>query len=72
MSDWKLYQKKVSPIELRPYVLGESLAGISVNQEDEPSNGDMIARNPDNERDQWLVNKAYFEKHYEPHNAPSL
>lgn len=43
---------------------------ISISEEDlkagSPRLGDMIARNPDNERDQWLVAKAYFEKNFAP------
>jgi hypothetical protein len=28
--------------------------------------GDMIARNPKNHSDQWLVAKQYFEDNFEP------
>lgn len=31
-----------------------------------PKQGDMIARNPDNHNDQWLVNADYFAKNFEP------
>lgn len=31
-----------------------------------PKIGDMIARNPKNHKDQWLVAKAYFEDNLEP------
>lgn len=31
-----------------------------------PKIGDMIARNPKNHFDQWLVAKQYFEDNFEP------
>lgn len=41
---------------------------VSISNEDLaagcPRIGDMIARNPDNHRDQWLVNRDYFEKNF--------
>lgn len=33
-----------------------------------PKIGDMIARNPKNHPDQWLVAKQYFEDNFEPKN----
>lgn len=30
-----------------------------------PKDGDMIARNPKNHNDQWLVAKQYFEDNFE-------
>jgi len=59
------YRRK-GAVEMRPYVPGEDLSGVSVNKEDHPQIGGMIARNADNEQDQWYVAKAYFEKHFEP------
>jgi len=50
---------------MRPYVPGEDLSDISVNKEDTPEEGGMIARNSDNHEDQWYVAKAYFAAHYE-------
>ena len=58
------YRKK-GVAEMRPYVPGENLTSISVNKEDTPEQGGMIARNPDNFEDQWYVAKAFFEKNYE-------
>jgi hypothetical protein len=56
--------------ELRPYEPGELMAGISVNAEDtkagSPKPGDMIARNPKNHADQWLVAAQYFADNFEP------
>jgi len=56
--------QKTSISEMRPYVPGEDLAGISVNAEDVPTLGGMIARNPENHKDQWYVAKKFFEKNY--------
>lgn len=64
------YKKKVS--EMRPYVPGEDLktAKVSISAEDiaagSSKEGDMIARNPDNHADQWLVAKAYFDANFVP------
>ena len=57
--------------EMRPYVVGENLAGIFVAHEDikatgSPGPGGMIARNPENHNDQWYVAKEYFENNFEP------
>ena len=56
--------------ELRPYVPGEDLTGVSISVEDQkagsPAAGDMIARNPVNHADQWLVSAAYFAVNFEP------
>jgi hypothetical protein len=61
---WHKYIRK-GVSEMRPYIPGEDLAGVSVSSEDIPEQGDMIARNPDNHADQWLVAQAYFEKNLE-------
>lgn len=43
---------------------------VSISQTDmengSPKIGDMIARNPKNHDDQWLVAKNYFEDNFEP------
>lgn len=56
---------------MRPYVEGEKLdSKVSISDADlkagSPKLGDMIARNPKNHNDQWLVAKAYFEDNLEP------
>ncbi len=68
MDTWDKY-KKITIQEMRPYVPGEDLSGISVNSEDTPELGGMIARNSDNHADQWYVAKTFFEKSYEKVNA---
>jgi hypothetical protein len=58
------YRKKnLQP--MRPYVVGEDLTGISVNKEDTPELGGMIAINPSNPEDRWYVGKKFFEDNYE-------
>ena len=57
--------------ELRSYVPGEDLdPRISISMPDleagSPKLGDMIARNPKNHNDQWLVAAQYFEDNFEP------
>lgn len=42
---------------------------VSISEVDEdmgsPKIGDMVARNPKNHNDQWLVAKQYFENNFE-------
>ena len=59
-----LPHQKTAVQEMRPYVTGEDLTGISVNAEDTPEAGGMIARNSDNHKDQWYIGKAFYEKNY--------
>lgn len=62
---WKQYRRK-NVAEMRDYVLGEDLTGISVSGVDDPPNDmGMIARNPDNHNDQWYVARNYFLKNFE-------
>ena len=55
---------------MRPYIEGEDTSGISISDADKengsPKAGDMIARNPTNHADQWLVAQKYFEDNLEP------
>jgi hypothetical protein len=62
--NWKMYRKTALQ-EMRSYIPGEDLTGISVNKEDVPELGGMIARNSDNHADQWYVAKDFFENKYE-------
>jgi hypothetical protein len=65
MSEFKKYRRK-NIAEMRPYVLGENLKGISVSDVDDPENDmGMIARNPKNYKDQWYVARKYFEENFE-------
>lgn len=60
---WETYRKK-NVQEMRPYVPGECLEGISVNEQDVPELGGMIARNGQNHKDQWYIGKKFFEDNY--------
>lgn len=74
MSEFKQYRRK-QIAELRPYdPTGRDQfglhPGVSVSAEDQkagsPKIGDMIARNPKNHDDQWLVAAKYFADNFEP------
>lgn len=56
--------KRVNMSEMRPFIENEDLTGVSISPEDEkagsPKVGDMIARNPLNHKDKWLVSDEYF------------
>jgi hypothetical protein len=68
MTEFKLYRRK-QIAELREYVHGEDLSHVSVSNADlfagSPKIGDMIARNPKNHNDQWLVAEKYFNDNFE-------
>lgn len=66
MNPWRPYTK-VAITEMRDYVKGEDLTGISVSDQDDPETDmGMIARNPDNHDDQWYVARAFADKNYAP------
>ncbi len=69
MSTIKRYRRK-GISEMRPWRPGESMADISISAADikngSPKAGDMIARNPNNWGDQWLVAQDYFHLYFEP------
>ena len=61
--EFKNYRKKnVQP--MCPYHPGMDMTGISVNQEDTPELGGMIAVNPANPNDKWYVAKQFFDDNY--------
>lgn len=66
---FKEYKRK-QIAELRPFQEGEVLdSRVSISQADldngSPKVGDMIARNPKNHGDQWLVAEQYFKDNFE-------
>jgi len=67
-AEFEKYQR-VDMAELRPYVPGEDLKGVSISEADlkagSPKPGDMVARNPKNYDDTWLVAKEYFEDNFD-------
>jgi len=65
--------RRTNIAEMRPYKQGEKLGSeVSISEADRengsPKIGDMIARNPKNHDDQWLVAKKYFEDNFEQIN----
>lgn len=68
--EFKKYQRLGKLSELRPYIAGEDLTGVSVSPQDKaagsPKQGDWIARNPDNNDDKWLMAAAYFAANIDP------
>ena len=72
MSDFKEY-KRIENAELRELDAAEEEGtihmDISMSPEDlsngSPKIGDMIARNPKNHKDQWLVAAKYFNDNFE-------
>jgi len=61
---WESY-RKVTEQEMRPYVLGEDLTGVSVSSLDIPSPGGMIARGADDNA-LWYVSERFFRENYRP------
>lgn len=64
MNEWKRYRKS-GVAEMRPYLPGENLAGISITVGLLPQTGGMIARDPKNHLDLWYVSPTFFERNYE-------
>jgi len=58
---WKKY-KKTTLQEMRPYIVGEDLTGISVAPNEEPQIGGMIAR--DAQGSQWYVSPEFMLQNY--------
>ncbi|CAB4165060.1 hypothetical protein UFOVP833_22 [uncultured Caudovirales phage] len=69
MTDFVKYRRS-QIAELRPWAVGDDMARVSVSAPDKeagsPKEGDMIARNPKNHDDQWLVAAQYFADNFEP------
>ena len=69
MRKFRQYRRK-QIAELRPYEPGEDISGVSISAADKeagsPKPGDMIARNPKNPADKWLVAAQYFADNFEP------
>ena len=74
MSQFKQYRRK-QIAELRPVTDADFISIrpgglISISSEDSkagsPKAGDMVARNPKNHADQWLVAAQYFVDNFDP------
>lgn len=69
MIDFKQYRRsKVA--EMAQWTPGFDMKDVSVSKPDSdagsPKSGDMIARNPANHADKWLVAAQYFADNFEP------
>ena len=69
MSEFKKY-RRTQIAEMARWVPGFNMSRVSVSEPDRengsPMDGDMIARNPKNHDDQWLVAAQYFADNFEP------
>jgi hypothetical protein len=71
MGDFRKYCCRLI-VEFRPHVVGEHIdPKVRISASDlesgSPKAGDMIARNPKNHNDQWLVSADYFKSaNFEP------
>ena len=54
---------------MRPYVPGEDLTGVSVQPDTVVREGDMIAINPEDPTDKWVVKQEFFLENYEAADA---
>lgn len=75
---WERFIKKAIPIEARRLSAGEleaiatdEMKGVGHKAEDLVT-GAMLARDPANHSDQWVINPAYFIKHYEEEYQPEM
>lgn len=70
-NEFKRY-RRTDVAELRPYTPKENLDGVSISAADRkngsPKPGDMIARNPKDHTDLWLVANRYFKDNFKPMN----
>lgn len=69
MQDFKQY-RRTQIAEMAPWSSDTDMTDISVSVPDRangsPKEGDMIARNPKNHDDKWLVAAQYFADNFEP------
>lgn len=69
MSEFKRYRKS-QIAEMRTWEPGDDMGNVSVSAPDHaagsPKAGDMIARNPKNHDDVWLVAAGFFAENYVP------
>jgi len=69
MPDYKKF-RRTQIAEMTTWAPGFDMTRVSVSvsdhQDGSPKLGDMIARNPKNYADQWLVAAKYFAANFEP------
>jgi hypothetical protein len=67
VSEWRPYRSRMV-IQARPYVIGESLRGISIPLGDKPETlqpGGMILRDPQRPTSMWYVGPRAFADGFE-------
>lgn len=61
--------KRSQIAEMARWVPGMDITDVSISKPDleagSPKDGDMIARNPKNHNDKWLVSAKYFADNFE-------
>lgn len=66
--EYKKY-RRTNIAEIKPYSPNLFMGRVSISQVDKdagsPKLGDMIARNPNNHNDVWLVAANYFQENFE-------
>lgn len=69
MTEFRQY-RRTQIAEMTPWRPGFDMNSVSVSAPDReagsPKAGDMIARNPKNHADRWLVAAQYFADNFEP------
>jgi hypothetical protein len=69
MTEYRKY-RRTQIAEMKPWSEGDDMSEVSISRSDKengsPRTGDMIARNPANHADRWLVSAAYFAANFEP------
>jgi hypothetical protein len=69
MITWTRY-RRTTIAEMTPWQEGFPMTEVSISPADlaagSPKLGDMIARNPVNHADRWLVAAKYFEDNFKP------
>lgn len=68
MAEFKQY-RRTQIAEMTRWVPGSYMGDVSISAPDKkagsPKDGDMIARNPKNHEDKWLVASQYFADNFE-------
>ena len=64
-ADIRAFKQDKHPHSMRDTEFKVSISDAD-RQNGSPKIGDMIARNPKNHKDQWLVAKEYFDNNFEP------
>ncbi len=70
MKDGFTQYRRTAIAEMADWYPSFVMDGVSISETDATNGssqpGDMIARNPDNHDDQWLVSAVYFAANFEP------